>query len=53
VPTAQRTPQPGLGGPYFQHPDPLRLLIDAVMLPVDFVAYPARRDGEVARYRDW
>jgi len=29
---------------YAQHPEPLKALIDVVMLPFDFLAYPGRRD---------
>ena len=29
---------------YAQHPEPLKALIDVVMLPFDFLSYPGRRD---------
>ena len=29
---------------YAQHPEPLKAIIDVVMLPFDFLAYPGRRD---------
>jgi hypothetical protein len=29
---------------YAQHPGPLKALIDVVILPFDFLAYPGRRD---------
>jgi hypothetical protein len=29
---------------YAQHPEPLKAIIDVVLLPLDFLAYPGRRD---------
>ena len=43
VQTAQ-APQRYVPKQYAQHPEPLKALIDVVMLPFDFLAYPGRRD---------
>ena len=59
---AQQEPQrqqPGLGGSYAMQPNPFQVFIDTLMLPIDLVTYPARRDAEgdyrhdAVRHRDW
>ena len=44
VQTAQAPQERYAPKQYAQHPEPLKALIDVVMLPFDFLSYPGRRD---------
>ena len=49
----------GWAAPDAMQPNPFQAFIDTLMLPIDLVTYPARRDTEsdyrhdAVRHRDW